>query len=172
MQELIEEAIFHKAKSVLRGQSIEFKSKLKYADKYYKRTGSVAALPSNDDPSWWQYHPHFDPKYCISHTKFLSRVIWNRLQEGNYQPVPAIQFDVPKPDGSHREIMAFAIPDAAVANVVHRKATNRNINLFSSYSFAYRPDKEIFDAILHIIRSLLGPNHTYFNMIILSILTL
>lgn len=53
--------------------------------------------------------------------------------------------------------MAFSIPDAALANVLHKNITKRNINLFSAHSFAYRPDKGVFDAILHLRRSISGP---------------
>jgi len=53
--------------------------------------------------------------------------------------------------------MAFTIPDAALANVIHSHATTRNLNLFSAYSFAYRPDKSVFDAILHLKLFLSNP---------------
>jgi hypothetical protein len=79
------------------------------------------------------------------------------LQAGTYEPTPAVKFDIPKPDGSSRTIMAFTIPDSALANVIHRNITRRNINQFSSYSFAYRHDKTVFDAILNLRRSLSGP---------------
>ena len=114
-------------------------------------------MPDFSDPEWWSFHPHFDPRYCIAHAKFLSRVIWKKLKEGSYKPIPAVQFNLKKPDGSFRPIMAFAIPDAALANIAHRKATRRNSNLFSSNSFAYRHEKNVFDAILHLIRSLDRP---------------
>lgn len=157
MRELIEAAIIRKAKGMLRKQRIEVARARKYAARYTRRTGSAAGTPSISEPTWWSHHPHFNPRYCISHARYLSRIIWRRLQEGEYAPVPAIQFDIPKPDGTSRQIMAFAIPDAALANVLHRNITQRNINLFSAYSFAYRPDKGVFDAILHLRRSLSGP---------------
>jgi len=53
--------------------------------------------------------------------------------------------------------MAFAIPDAALSNVLHRNITRRNANVSSSYSFAYREDKTVFDAVLHLRRSLSSP---------------
>jgi RNA-directed DNA polymerase len=156
LQELIEQAIIRKSRAVLRNQRIERASHFKNADRYRKRTGLVPGTPSASDPAWWAYHPHFDPRYCITHARFLSKVIWRKLKDNLYHPVPAIQFDIPKPDGSFRKIMAFAIPDSALANVVHRNATKRNTNLFSSYSFAYRSDKSVFDAILNLSRSLSG----------------
>ncbi|MBY0581868.1 MAG: hypothetical protein K2P68_02980 [Sphingomonas sp.] len=157
MQELIEEAIVRKARSVLRNRRIARASAFKNADRYRKRTGLVPGIPSEADPAWWSYHPHFDPAYCVRHARFLSRTIWRKLQDNLYHPVPAIQFDLPKPDGSSRKVMAFAIPDSALANVIHRKATKRNLNLFSRLSYAYRPDQNVFDAILNLSRSLDAP---------------
>lgn len=156
MEEQIQVAIVRKARAVLRKQRIEAATSHKHAERFRKRTGLVPGMPVVTDPTWWSYHPHFDPKYCITHAKFLARTIWRKLQAGTYAPVPAIQFDVPKPDGTTRQIMAFTIPDAALANLVHQNATKRNLNLFSSYSFAYRPDKNVFDAILNLRRSLRG----------------
>lgn len=154
MQELIEQAIILKARSVLRNRRIEQASAVKSAERYRKRTGLTPGLPSDADPAWWSYHPHFNPVYCIRHARYLSKVILKNLKDDTYTPVPAIQFDVPKPDGTYRKIMAFAIPDSALANVIHRKATKRNLNLFSKLSYAYRPDQNVFDAILNLSRSL------------------
>ena len=154
MQELIEEAIVRKARSVLRNRRIERATAFKNADRYRKRTGLAPGAPSEADPMWWSFHPHFDPAYCLRHARYLSRTIWRKLQDNLYHPIPAIQFDVPKPDGSARKVMAFAIPDSALANVIHRKATKRNLNLFSRLSYGYRPDQNVFDAILNLSRSL------------------
>lgn len=157
MQEQLEEAIIKKAKAILREHRIAASTKKKNAARYTKRTGLKAGDPIIIAPRWWDYHPHFDPRYCIRHAKFLSRTICRKLQQENYKPIPAVQFDIPKPDGSSREIMAFSVPDAALANILHRAITARNINLFSSHSYAYRPDKNVFDALLHIKRSLNHP---------------
>ena len=157
MQEQIYEAIVRKARAVLRKQRIDDARLAKYAERYQKRTGLVAGTPATNDPRSWSLHPHFNPRYCISHAKYLSKVIWKKVQAGTYHPTPAIQFDIPKPGGSSRQIMAFAIPDAALANLIHQSATKRNINIFSSYSFDYRSDKNIFDAILNLKRTLRAP---------------
>lgn len=157
MEQLLEAAIIRKARAVLRNRRIERATAFKNADRYRKRTGLQPGVPSEDDPAWWSYHPHFNPAYCIRHARYLSRTIWRKLQSNLYHPVPAIQFDVPKPDGSSRKIMAFAIPDSALANVIHGKATRRNLNLFSRLSYAYRPDQNVFDAILNLSRSLDAP---------------
>ena len=154
MQELIERAIIRKAHGLLRKQRGLASRRGEYAANYEKRTGLTAGPASLNDPIYWEYHPHFNPKYCISHSRFLSKVIWSKLQAGTYEPTPALQFDIPKPGGSTRQVMSFSVPDAALSNVLFRGLTRRNINIFSSYSFAYRDDRGVFDAILHLRRSL------------------
>jgi RNA-directed DNA polymerase len=157
LKEALEKEIIRKSKSILRQQKLNQAGLRKNAERYQKRTGLLPGPPDFSDPDWWSYHPHFNPKYCIAHAKYLSKVIWRKLKDQRYAPIPAIQFDIPKPYGSARQIMAFAIPDSALANIVHKNATARNANLFSSNSFAYRSDKNVFDAILHVIRSLNRP---------------
>jgi hypothetical protein len=44
--------------------------------------------------------------------------------------------------------MAFSIPDAALANVILKRTRDRNIKRLSPASFAYHPNKNVFDAIL------------------------
>lgn len=156
MQELILEALVRKARSVLRRHQAGVATDRKYARKFSKRTGLVAGRPRVDSPSAWDLHPHFDPAYCIRHAEYLSRVIWRKIQDGTYEPVPAVQYEIEKPGGGTRVIMAFSIPDSAVANVVHRAATRRNINILSSNSYAYRPDKSVFDAVINLRRSVTG----------------
>lgn len=46
--------------------------------------------------------------------------------------------------------MAFSIPDAAVANVLLRRTRERNRKRLSPSSFAYHPDKNVFDAVLNL----------------------
>jgi RNA-directed DNA polymerase len=157
VQQAIEEAIIRKSKAILADQQLSKATRLKHANRFTKRTGKMAGEPIIQEPRWWKFHPHFDPRYCITHAKFLARVIWTKLSDGSYAPIPAVKFDIAKPDGSTRDIMAFAIPDSAVANVFHKSITKRNLNLFSSHSFAYRPDQNVFDAILHLRRSLGNP---------------
>jgi RNA-directed DNA polymerase len=157
LREAIKEAIIYKSRAILKDQQIAVATKRKYADRFTKRTGEIAGTPAIINPRWWLFHPHFNPVYCIKHAEFLSRVVWQKLLANDYDPIPAVQFDIPKKDGTTRPIMGFAIPDAAVANVFHRAITRRNLNLFSSNSFAYRPDQNVFDAILQLNRSMDHP---------------
>lgn len=118
-----------------------------YQAKFVKRTG-IAALPAALPPAPLASHRHFDPKYCARHANFLAKTIWHKILSNSCEPVPAKSFDIPKPKGGTRTIMAFSIPDSAVANIVLRRARDRNIKRLSHHSYAYHPHKNVFDAIL------------------------
>ena len=119
----------------------------KYQRKFNKRTGLKAGLPptASTIPA---LHRHFDPAYCARNANFLAKSIWHKVLTEVYQPKPALHFEVPKSSGGTREIMAFTIPDAALANIVMRRARERNLKRLSPFSYAYHPERNVFDAIL------------------------
>lgn len=118
-----------------------------YRSKYKKRTGLTAGQPAKARarPA---LTPLFDPKHCARNANFLSKTIWQKVLSGDYKPVPAQNFLIPKPAGGDRSIMAFSIPDAALANVMMKRSRARNLKRLSSFSYAYHPNKNIFDAVL------------------------
>lgn len=117
-----------------------------YRSRFEKRTDQLAGQPSRSIKN--PVTKHFDPSYCARHANFLAKTIWHKVLEETYSPQPAICYHIPKPNGTKREIMAFAIPDAALANVILRRARDRNLKRLSPSSFAYHPNKNVFDAIL------------------------
>ena len=121
-------------------------TELQYRKRFEKRTGKPAGVPTKKATP--TPHPHFDPTYCARNANFLARTIWHKVLSYQYEPTPAVNYQIPKPDGSKRSIMAFSIPDAALANVVLRRARDRNTKRLSPSSYAYHPDKNVFDAIL------------------------
>ncbi len=56
--------------------------------------------------------------------------------------------------------MIFTIPDAAVATLLHKRITNRNLNVLSANCFSYRPDRNILDAVIQI-RSAISRRKVY-----------
>lgn len=117
-----------------------------YQEKFYKRTGLPAGIPKAPPSNF--AHNHFDPKHCVRHANIIAKAIWHNVLRKTYSPVPAIRYRVPKPQGGHREIMAFGIPDAALANVLLWRTRERNLKRLSPFSYAYHPDRDVFDAIL------------------------
>jgi retron-type reverse transcriptase len=157
MWQVIEAEIERKARNVLAKHRRDAATRRKYAKRFTLRTGLPSAASLIGRPTYWDYDRHFDPVYCITHGRFIAKGIWAKIQAGEYAPKPAIQFEIDKPDGGTRTIMSFTIPDSAVANIFHRRLTGRNKGMFSAYSFAYRPDKNVFEAVIHLQRMLQPP---------------
>lgn len=150
MKYYIQQAIGKEARKRLK-RSIERKRLAERArERFSKRTGKKAQITEPEQSEVLQVERHFDPTYCIRHRRFLAGSIWRKLQSGEYHPKPAHRVQIAKPDGSHRPIDIFSIPDSAVSNVVFKNIIERNQRYFSSYSFAYRNDKTILDAINRI----------------------
>lgn len=160
MWQVIEKEIERKARNILAKQRREAKSAKKHAERFTTRTGQPSVAAAYRSPPYWSFDRQFDPVYCIKHARFLAKSVWSKIQSSQYKPIPAILFEIDKPGGGTRQIMSFAIPNSAVANVFHRRLTKRNSGIFSSYSFAYRPDKTIFDAIIHLER-MMQPQKTF-----------
>lgn len=150
MKEQIEKAIIAKAKSLLRKEEKRRYIKLKYQSKFELRTGVKPTITDFEWPNIWKTAPHFDPRYCLKHSKYLARVIWKKIQTEKYDPLPALRIEIPKPTGGNRTIMAFSIPDAAVANLFYRRLRDKNSSQFSPFSYAYFQDRGLFDAVIQL----------------------
>lgn len=146
MQNAIKAEIKRLAKRAFDKKATEDKVEKQHQARFTKRTGLTAG-PSGRRKAHPKT-PHFDPKYCSRHANFLAKTLWHKVLTNSYEPVPAIKYQIPKPDGTFREVMAFSIPDAALANVTLRRARDRNLKRLSPSSFAYHPNKNVFDAVL------------------------
>jgi len=135
------------AKAFLKKKAI-LAAEEKYREKFRRRTGIDPIIPDVKSESF--VHKHFDPAHCKRNANVIATAIWKKILNLDYKPQPAQLFEVPKVDGSKRQIMAFGIPDAALANVLLRITLERNKKRLSPHSYAYHPDKNVFDAIIAI----------------------
>lgn len=148
MQNAIKQEIKRLSKRTFtKAERIE-KTEIKFRKRFKKRTGRLPGIPSPRTKVF--KHRHFDPIYCARNANFLAKTIWNKICTQQYEVTPAVKFDIDKPNGDKRTIMAFSIPDAAVANVILRRCRDRNLKRLSPSSFAYLPNKNLFDAILEL----------------------
>jgi RNA-directed DNA polymerase len=116
------------------------------------------------EPAWikarWAVHPHFDPAYCLRHSKFLASGIWRALSTDGYECRPSIALRMAKPAGGHRTVHVLAIPDAAVARIFTTRLIDRNSELFSSSSYAYQRHRSSTLAVLKI-QHMLAREHVF-----------
>lgn len=149
MEDVIRAAIERQGKKLIERQKRDRFAATKYQRRFRLRTGETPKPACPREPDIWGISPHFNPKYCIRHSKFLAKTIWRKLSDRVYDVQPAVLFQIPKDSGGYRDIMVFSIPDTAVANVFNRKLRDRNTNRQSPFCYSYRADRSIFDAILH-----------------------
>ena len=114
--------------------------------RFQKRTGLEPNLPF--DNFWPTLHDFFVPQFCIDNAADLADHTCLAIIDRTYQPIPALAFSIPKPDGSQRSVKQFSIVDAAVSNVVFRHVRKRNVEQMSEHSYAYHPNKSVPNAIV------------------------
>lgn len=116
-------------------------------DEHRNRIQKRSGLALSPKPARAKGKDWFDPYYCARNANGISKKIWRDLANGTYTPIMAKRFDIPKKDGGSRELTSFSIPDGVIANLIFRSIVKRNIRVFSESTFAYLPDRDIFDAI-------------------------
>ena len=129
--------------------------------RYEKRSGLSASLPATSEPVHWSAHPHFNPFYVRARLGKIAHAISEKIRLGTYEPHPVLVVEVPKPDGGTREISVLTVPDASVSYALGRRLINRNAHFFSSYTYAYRTDRNAHHAIEHLMRELRGSSRLF-----------
>jgi RNA-directed DNA polymerase len=156
MEDQIRSAIEAQARKLLQRHKAERFGSLKHQRRFRVRTGQAATPTRVRDPGIWSVGPHFNPAYCIKHSRYLAKTIWRKIISRQYAVTPAVLYQIPKDSGGHRDIMVFSIPDAAVANLFNRKMRDRNRNIQSPFCYSYRKDRTIFDAVIQTASMLAG----------------
>jgi hypothetical protein len=150
MEDVLRRAIERQARKLLERESRKQFTLKKYQRRFRLRTGLPPKIGKTKLPGAWLISPHFEPHYCIQHSKYLAKVLWQKLLARQYEPKPALQYQIPKDSGGSRNIMVFTIPDAAVANIFNARMRDRNKNIMSPFCYSYRNDRTLFDAVLQL----------------------
>jgi RNA-directed DNA polymerase len=140
------------AKLIARHESLIRRNKLDQKH-FEKRTGQTAGSQQSYRPEYWDFHPHFDPYYVRSRIDTIAHGVAESIRSDKYHLSPAFCFSIPKPGGGKRGVTIFTLPDSAVAHYLYRELLKRNGHRFSSYSFAYRPDRTAHFAVEHLLKA-------------------
>lgn len=101
-------------------------------------------------PDYWQIDKKFNPFYVRKKSKSIARSIANKISEQTYKPHPPYIKQIPKASGGNRKIAIYQIPDSAVSRVYYDRLLAKNKHRFSSFSYAYRNDRNVHFAIQDI----------------------
>jgi len=160
MFKTISDAIRAEAQKLIRRHEMYATNVAREARRREKRSG----LPQTTvikRPIYWAVANGFDPYYVRRHAKAIGRAIERSLAAGTYEPRPAFKYQVPKPDGSSRDVSVFQVADSALSALTFRRLMQKNARHFSASAYAYRQDLSIHDAVLHIGSELRERNRLY-----------
>lgn len=115
-----------------------------------KRLGDSAPVKKIHTPDYWTIDRKFNPFYVKANYKSIARSIANKIEKRSYSPNKPFMKDVDKPDGGIRKISIYQIPDAAISKLFFNRLLAKNRHRFSSFSYAYRNDRNVHFAIQDI----------------------
>lgn len=101
-------------------------------------------------PEYWELDPKFNPFYVRANAAAISKSIARKISSHTYAPHTPHRKTIPKPGGGERELTVFQIPDAAVSSYFYSRLLAKNRHRFSSFSYAYRNDRNVHFAIQDI----------------------
>jgi RNA-directed DNA polymerase len=82
------------------------------------------------------------------HHEYIRNV--KRISDKTYKPFPPHIKKIPKAGGGDRLVSIYQIPDAAVSKIYYNRLLSKNKHRFSSFSYAYRNDRNVHFAIQDI----------------------
>ena len=115
-----------------------------------KRLGDLAPPKSIKKPDYWCIDKKFNPFYARRKHKSIAKSITKKIKSRTYLPNEPFIKKVPKHDGGERKVTIYQIPDAAVSKLFFSRLLAKNKHRFSSFSYAYRNDRNVHFAIQDI----------------------
>ncbi len=119
-------------------------------ERKHSRSSSPTNLKIVAKPPQWLKDKKFDPFYVKKHAKTIAYSIAKKIETKSYQPFPPATNDIVKSSGGYREVAVYQIPDAAISTLFYHRLLKKNKHRFSSFSYAYRDDRNVHFAIQDI----------------------
>lgn len=101
-------------------------------------------------PEHWSIDEKFNPFYVRRKVKSIAKSIAKKINSKTYEPNPPHKKMIPKTGGGERQLTIYQIPDAAVSQYFYSRLLAKNRHRFSSFSYAYRNDRNVHFAIQDI----------------------
>lgn len=114
------------------------------------RSSSPTNLKSVSKPPHWSDDKKFNPFYVKKHAKAIAHSITKKIEEKSYRPFAPSINKISKSSGGYREVAVYQIPDAAISTFFYHRLLSKNKHRFSSFSYAYRDDRNVHFAIQDI----------------------
>ncbi|CAB1370879.1 reverse transcriptase domain-containing protein [Denitratisoma oestradiolicum] len=130
---------------------------------WLRNRGRIADAPAKEVkvPEYWALDPKYNPFHVRRNATAIAMSIARKLTARSYVPHAPHYKTIPKPGGGERELTIYQIPDAAVSSYFYGRLLAKNRHRFSSFSYAYRNDRNIHFAIQDIAVDLAQNGRTF-----------
>ncbi len=98
-------------------------------------------------PKEWNEDKKYNPFYVLKRKKQIAKSISKKILSGTYLPNKPIYKKIPKKGGGLRTLSIYQIQDSAVSYRMYKNLLQKNKHRFSSFSYAYRDDRNLHFAI-------------------------
>lgn len=98
-------------------------------------------------PDYWVENKKFNPFYVRKKAKSIAKSVARNIENKTYKPNPPHIKQIPKASGGYRDVAIYQIQDAAVSKLFYNRLLTKNKHRFSSFSYAYRNDRNVHFAI-------------------------
>lgn len=112
-------------------------------------------------PPYWSVDRGFNPYYVRQNANSIGYAIGRALAGRDYQPRPAVAYEVPKEGGGTRSVSVFQVADNAVSRLIFKGLLAKNSSRLSAHSYAYRTDLTLQDAILDVAADFRGKKRLF-----------
>lgn len=149
LEKLVEKYIREEAEKLIERHHTYHNSLHRENERLHKR---LAGAPDKVImvPDYWDLDPKFNPFYVRRRSKNIARSISRKIKDQSYIPNNPHLKEIDKAGGGKRCLTIYQIPDAAVSQLFYARLLAKNKHRFSSFSYAYRNDRNVHFAIQDI----------------------
>lgn len=156
----LEEAVLEECRKLISRHHREHGHSRALTKRFVRATGELSTTPTSEPPHW-HVSSCFNPFKVRERAPQIAKALQGKIAEGMYSPLPALVKNIKKPDGGTRPIAIFPVADAAVASICFKSILRRNASRLSPFSYAYREDITLHDAIERLWRETGLRDHYY-----------
>lgn len=149
----IEKAIVDESRKLIHRQQRVVARNNAHRKRFQKATGIAGGAQSHLPPHW-SVDDIFNPFKVKKKARLIASSIQHQLDEHVYRPRPALIREIDKPGGGKRPLSIFPVADAALGAICFRRLARRNQHRLSPFSFAFRHDVGVHEAIESIWREI------------------
>lgn len=160
LEEDIKDAIQTEAnKLIQRYQQYHNTLHLEHQRKVQRVTGVPQKIVKTPE-AWGESRLH-NPFYVRRKAASIAKSIAKKIRDGSYIPNEPFIHRVAKAGGGVRKVSVYQVPDAAISRLFYAGLLSKNKHRFSSFSYAYRNDRNVHFAIQDIAVDLQDSSRTF-----------